>query len=363
MHWGHIAFFYLVEQMHRWERFVFRFDKQFASLSALKGINGDAPLLKEFEVTSAEAAFYTEWPWLPNSSGPIPSLPNLRTLTLQHAPFKWNSPMLRNLHVLVLRAVPTLHIPFDRILYIIAQNPALTELSLHFQGVLPAILPLTPITLQGLKKLNIGGHYLLSSVVDALSLPVLQSLTIDVEARDPIEDTISALITRSQKPPIEHLSIAYNSSAQAFYYGPGGVVISWSLLNDLPSLKTLQVGGTPLEGLVSALGDPEDDDNNHPPAVGGGPAHGWICPNLEKLGMRACHGHSEGMGRLIRMVEARNPTHANAGGAGAPDRLKVLEMHECTSVGADIVQWLEGRIGVVVCTEPVYDRSLGHPYL
>lgn len=41
MHWGHIAFFYLVEQMHRWERFVFRFDKQFTSMGALKAINGD----------------------------------------------------------------------------------------------------------------------------------------------------------------------------------------------------------------------------------------------------------------------------------------------------------------------------------
>jgi hypothetical protein len=41
MHWGHIAFFYLVEQMHRWERFVFRFDKQFTSMGALKAINGE----------------------------------------------------------------------------------------------------------------------------------------------------------------------------------------------------------------------------------------------------------------------------------------------------------------------------------
>ena len=40
MHWGHIAFYYLVEQMHRWERFVFRFDKQFASIGALKAIEG-----------------------------------------------------------------------------------------------------------------------------------------------------------------------------------------------------------------------------------------------------------------------------------------------------------------------------------
>lgn len=40
LHWGHIATYYLVEQMHRWERFIFRFDKQFTSMSALKSING-----------------------------------------------------------------------------------------------------------------------------------------------------------------------------------------------------------------------------------------------------------------------------------------------------------------------------------
>jgi len=40
LHWGHIAFFYLVEQMHRWQRFIFRFDKQFPSMGALKSITG-----------------------------------------------------------------------------------------------------------------------------------------------------------------------------------------------------------------------------------------------------------------------------------------------------------------------------------
>lgn len=42
MHWGHIAFYYLVEQMHRWERFVFKFDKQFASIASLKAIDGQS---------------------------------------------------------------------------------------------------------------------------------------------------------------------------------------------------------------------------------------------------------------------------------------------------------------------------------
>lgn len=41
MHWGYIAFFYLMQQMHRWERFVFRFDRQFSSINALKGMSGE----------------------------------------------------------------------------------------------------------------------------------------------------------------------------------------------------------------------------------------------------------------------------------------------------------------------------------
>lgn len=40
MHWGHIAFFYLMEQMHRWERFIFRFDKMFSTISPLKNMEG-----------------------------------------------------------------------------------------------------------------------------------------------------------------------------------------------------------------------------------------------------------------------------------------------------------------------------------
>lgn len=37
--WGHIALFYLADQMHRWKRFIFRFDRQFESVSALRNIS------------------------------------------------------------------------------------------------------------------------------------------------------------------------------------------------------------------------------------------------------------------------------------------------------------------------------------
>ena len=41
-HWGHIAMYYLTQQMERWERFVFRFDKSFPSIAALKSISGQS---------------------------------------------------------------------------------------------------------------------------------------------------------------------------------------------------------------------------------------------------------------------------------------------------------------------------------
>lgn len=38
--WGHVVVFYLKQQMHRWKRLVFRYDRVFSSLSAFKSISG-----------------------------------------------------------------------------------------------------------------------------------------------------------------------------------------------------------------------------------------------------------------------------------------------------------------------------------
>ena len=322
-------------------------------------MSGEAPLLKEFEVSSAESAFYQEWQWLPNSSPNTPLvLPRLRRLRLQYTPFKWSSPMLRtNLTVLSLRALPSFHLSLDRIMYIIANNPSLESLTLHFQGVVPAILPLTPTTLPMIDTFHIGGHFLLSHLVDSLVLPALNDLTIDIEAREPIEDIISNLLSRSNNPPLRNLSVAYGSisNASSFYYGPSGVIISWtSLLMELTQLESLHIGGTPLEPLLSTLARPDDDDAHQLTT--------WACPKLEVLGMRNCHGHSEGLAKLVQMVEARNPPSSAGGasgssgavGGGTPVRLKKLELHDCASLGQDVVQWLESRIGEVICTEPEF---------
>lgn len=306
-------------------------------------------MLKEFEVSSAEAGFYAEWPWLPNcGDSNAASLPKLRSVTLQHTPFKWSSPMLHNLEHLSLRAVPTSHLPLDRIQGILSASPQLKTLSIHFQGVLPSVLAMSPLTLPNLTSFSIGGHYLLTQLVDTLTLPSLTSLTMDIESRDPIEDTLSSLLTRSSSPPLAHLSIAYGtaSSVASFYYGPGGIVISWNILAELIHLKTLEVGGTPFEPLLTALGPPDGDLNT---------MTSWACPNLQSLSMKSCQSQDEDVAKLVQVIEARNPgggAVAQAIGGVTPVRLRTLELLECPSMGPDIVKWLRSRVDRVVCTEP-----------
>lgn len=56
IHWAHIAIYYLVEQMPRWERFIFRYDKAFKSMTALASIAGkptSAPVFLFFVINPA----------------------------------------------------------------------------------------------------------------------------------------------------------------------------------------------------------------------------------------------------------------------------------------------------------------------
>jgi hypothetical protein len=369
-HWGHIAFFYLVEQMHRWERFVFRHDRNFASIGALRSISGDAPWLKEFEVSCAEniTMYPQDWSWLPSAHlNTAVAIPHLKAVTLQYTSFKYTSPMLRNnLTHLTLRALPTRHLALDRILSIISNNPNLETLSLHFCGVSPAILPLSQITLPELKSLTIGGHYTMAQIVECLTVPILARLTLDLDVREPIEDVITNLLTRSKKPQLEHLSIAYGSSSGLFLYGTVGLSISWAILSDLCSLKSLHVGGTSLDPLLIALGLPDDDPSPSVPPPGAFNANNhnqsdWLCPQLTELCIRACPSHgSEGVSKLVQMIDARNPAPGVASVPGnngiKPVRLKSFELHDSASLGADVVAWLKARIDQVNCSDPYTDR-------
>ncbi|KIK82749.1 hypothetical protein PAXRUDRAFT_832150 [Paxillus rubicundulus Ve08.2h10] len=349
-HWGHIAIFYLIEQMHRWQRFVFRFDRQFSSISALKSINGDAPMLKEFEISCAESIYATEWSWLPCTSPSTPlALTKLESLMLHHVPFRWSSPIFKtNLRSLNLRSLPSNHLPLDRILHIIASNPNLESLNLHFAVVVPAILPLLPTSLPRLRELTFGGHCHMSTLADALVLPTLDVLSLDIEARDPIEDTITNLLQRSNNPPITHLSVSYgNTNSSTLYYGPGGIVISWNFLSDLNHLQSLSIGGTPLEPFLTALGTP-DEEQTH-----------WACPNLTSVAMKSCHSLPDGIAKLVQLIEARNPDTGTAVmiNGVTPSKLRHLELYDCAAVGQDVLDWLKKRVDEVACVELSYGRS------
>ncbi|OCH93352.1 hypothetical protein OBBRIDRAFT_749790 [Obba rivulosa] len=350
MHWGHITFYYLVEQMHRWERFVFRFDKQFSSYAALGAIEGDAPLLREFEVSCAEASFYPNWKWLPSAPPHAHDTSSLRSLTLQYVPFKWTSSIFHNLRSLNLRCLPNVHLAIDRILHIISQSPQLEELSLSFVSPGQPVLPLTSTTCPDLRAFTIAGHYHLTALVDALVLPALETLVFDIDTRDPVEDTIAALLARSGTPPLTRLSLAYGLHNSGFFFGAAGVT-SWQFLSELDQLEALQVGSTPFEPLVVALSAPAEDAQQDR----------WLCPNLVSLAVRACHTRGDAVARLVQMVEARNPDLANGGaplivGGVAPARLRQLEVHECSQLGPDVVNWLKTRVDEVVCSDPLFER-------
>lgn len=317
---------------------------------------------------------HSDWKWLPSApSNAAIDISQLRSLTLQNVPFKWSSPIFRNLRSLTLRALPTVHLSLDRILYVLAANPQLTSLSLHFVSPNPPVLPLSPTTLPHLRSLSIGGHYLLSTLVDSLVLPALDSVVLDIDAREPVEDTVTSLLTRSSNPPLSRLSLSYGLnpvSNSGLYYGAGAGVTSWHFLGELDHLRTLQVGGIAFEPLLTMLGAPDSDD---------GLDH-WLCPNLVKLAMRDCHTHGDGVAKLVHMVDARNPelgySHASSASAGsgansnshshsgsgpgsgsaaAPARLKHLELYSCAPLGPDVIKWLKTRVDEVICTEPAFD--------
>ncbi len=237
--------------------------------------------------------------------------------------------MLQHLHTLNLRGLPTSHLPLDRILHILSNNPELKSVSLHFQGVLPAILPLASLTLPHVTSLTLGGHYLLTQLLESLTLPILDSLTLDIEARDAIEDIISGLLTRSNRPPMQNLSIAYGVAANAakFLLRAG---------RTCHRMDCTSGGASPPQNAhhrrhiarapPHLLGYPEDDPNQSQTLA-------WACPALEFLGLRSCHAHNEGRdeagadgrgpqpGQRRRPGSRRRYTHATR----APGALRVQQ--------------------------------------
>ncbi|KAF7324112.1 D-ser-dehydrat domain-containing protein [Mycena kentingensis (nom. inval.)] len=321
--WGHIALYYLVKEMHRWERFVFRFEKGFASLAALKAISGDAPILKEFEVSCAAPSYYSpEWSWLPTSA-PLSSsssrstspLPALESLTLQYTPFRPTSPLFlhpdTHLHTLVLRALPAATVPLDQCTLrpsrrLSSRSPGAAPVNTQ-NGNPAGLNPANQLDLSNLEELHFGGHHLVTTLVDTLLTPQLHTLEVDVDApREPIEETIVGLIGRSAGCVLKSLAIGYGAggsalrdmtgcSSSGLYSSTcssssasqhalslaappsshgGSSLIAWTFLTEVgANLEVLKAGGGAVDGLLSALVGPDDGGgfgfNMPPPGTAG----------------------------------------------------------------------------------------------
>lgn len=228
-----------------------------------------------------------------------------------------------------------------------------------------------------------------------MHVPKLEEFNIDIEARDPVEDVIQGLVTRMGTDPvsggIKHLGVAYgygcgrgaakkslNANATAtppttsMYYGAGSSIMSWAFLTEMNELEGLRVGGTQMDVLLSALGPPDDDLMSGSAAaagaggVGVATGNGWLCPNLTELALKNCSPHSEGVGKLVQVVDARNPNTGNLGSmvvnGVAPTKLTSLELYDCAVLGPDVLEWLKVRVEEVVVTEPLVERSPMSPY-
>jgi len=237
----------------------------------------------------------------------------------------------------------------------ISHNPHLQSLVLYFQGVLPNVLPLASLVIREVTEVRIGGHWLLSQLVDCLSTPQLKKLSLSIDPRESAEDVIIGLLTRSAAAlstfnplpsqftqltagaigdiKLEELSLGYdtppspnllspshpfilpagpslinhphihthmNIHAMYHYYVPSltGITPSWrALLVHVPHLRVLKVGGMPLEALLDCLANNEDDGSGLGGAGGSGAGNGnnWLAPNLEVLMLRGwCSNYGHG---------------------------------------------------------------------
>ncbi|KIJ51070.1 hypothetical protein M422DRAFT_159102 [Sphaerobolus stellatus SS14] len=357
-HWGHIAMFYLTQQMERWERFVFKFDKTFGSMSALRSITGNAPLLKHFEIGCQETGGYyfdSSWAWMPTQS---PEVPSLQSISICNMPFKWSSSMFTtsSLKELTLRALPISTLNLDRIQHILTCNAqTLTTVSLSFPSAQAPILPLNPFTLPSLSSLSLSGHHLLAALLDHITAPALENLALRLDMsrnHEPLEETLSNLLTRSGRPPVTSLNITHGPSS-LFYGTPNGMngpLAPWSFLAEIPTLSRITMSQTAIEPLLELLAGPDEDLN------------AWLCPELTSLTFISCHQHNEGVVKLVNLIEARNPSnpHANAGLGlgltGGVKRITHLDLRDTISVGMDVLSWLQSRVENVSVVEPICEK-------
>lgn len=306
MHWAHIVTFYLVARIAQWRRFVLRFDRHFPSMDALQSISGDAPLLEEFEMCTADTAYFpTDWrPFMPCSVGHL-NLPRLRSVNLHHIAFGLMSPLLvkspshdeqvTSLTSITLRALPGTIVPLNQVIALVMSNPLLESLVLYFPSLQPPVLPLSsyaPITLSELRTLALGGRAILTHLVDKLVTPCLRHFAWDIDTRSPERTTVRHVLERLLKRSgpaagtlIEKISLGYGfpyppshpfripSTATFEDAGLDGRLSPYAqppligglrrLLRLTPNLHTLNIAEVPLDlvfGVLGGFGDMDMDD-------------------------------------------------------------------------------------------------------
>ncbi|KAE9406138.1 hypothetical protein BT96DRAFT_915633 [Gymnopus androsaceus JB14] len=245
--WGHVATFYLKQQMPRWKRFVFRYDRVFSSLSAFKGITGNAPKLEEFEISSIEPSLinFNDWQWIPNASNI--SLPVLQKVSLTNTAVCLNSSLLSSqpLHTIHISSPSTLQV--GSLMHTLAKHAStLRTLSLHLTSLTPPVVPAStlpftstsPLCLLLLQELSLSGHSLLTQLAIAIATPALEELNVDIDlgrggvfhntnmAANPfggpqplsyIEDIVIDLLNRGTPAPADRLK----ALSIAFGFGNG----------------------------------------------------------------------------------------------------------------------------------------------
>lgn len=261
----------------------------------------------------------------------------------------------------------------NRLINLLSVHTSLNSLSLHFpaNAIYPPILPLAPhsFTLPELTFLSVSGAAPLTTLLNALRVPALASLSLALERGTPanmvgdpppvLEEAISSLLLRSGTPAVTTLCISFPTAIYYNDFPVAGQPAPWSYFQHTPHVTTLKVSHATLEPLLNAIGIPGvpgvaglgvdddlSDDGIMPPlggvggmggalgmGVAGGPGGAWLLPELENLELRSCHSSQShtpyahgpggvvteiGVKKFIEVVGARNPVTGGTGGVGNP---------------------------------------------
>ncbi|KAJ7813482.1 hypothetical protein B0H14DRAFT_3750079 [Mycena olivaceomarginata] len=300
-----------------------------------QSITGSAPLLKEFEVSSVPAVSYpTEWRWLPSNADA-----GIRALQADLA--RLPSSQRRSCTLLTSARSPRAHPPRPHPRHHKRQqrhlNIAPSALLLRLARGAPAT---RQPTLEHLEDLYVGGHHLLSQLVDMLTIPQLRALGLDLdEPREPIEETISRL-TRARRNPLLKTSRCRTADPPR-HHSRNGTSRRGRRLVGVPRQHRRDARGAQgrrggVRVLDSTLAAP--DDSGSSPARRDSPRLRGVPKAEGALPAALPHARARGArwsGEAREMVTQGTPRAAGArmpvgiGGTGPVVRLVRLELDDC----------------------------------